>query len=185
MIKTAICIFTVLIFSTTQTLADSTKGAAMEKLEILINGQSITLKSPPVRKDGHWLVPLEAFSEQIGAKVEYPEGANMAAICGTGGDASGGELCVQLRFGDGAKGAFRLDGIAYAMPTAIVEPFGFQVHTPSTNRIEIVRGNGMVGIENAIGHLAPELTLPDLDGKPRRFSDFRGKKTLFYVWASW
>jgi hypothetical protein len=32
---------------------------------------------------------------------------------------------------------------------------------------------------------APSFTLPDLQGKPHRLSDFRGKKILLVTWASW
>lgn len=32
---------------------------------------------------------------------------------------------------------------------------------------------------------APNFTLPDLQGKPHRLSDFRGKKILLVTWASW
>jgi hypothetical protein len=32
---------------------------------------------------------------------------------------------------------------------------------------------------------APDFTLPDLQGKPHRLSDFRGKKILLVAWASW
>ena len=32
---------------------------------------------------------------------------------------------------------------------------------------------------------APDFTLPDLQGKPHRLSDFRGKKVLLVTWASW
>jgi hypothetical protein len=32
---------------------------------------------------------------------------------------------------------------------------------------------------------APDFTLPDLQGKPHRLSDFRGKKILLVTWASW
>lgn len=33
--------------------------------------------------------------------------------------------------------------------------------------------------------LAPDFTLPDLDGAPHRLSDYRGKKVLLYCWSSW
>jgi hypothetical protein len=32
---------------------------------------------------------------------------------------------------------------------------------------------------------APDFTLPDMQGKLRSFSDFRGKKVLLVTWASW
>jgi hypothetical protein len=32
---------------------------------------------------------------------------------------------------------------------------------------------------------APELRLPDLDGKLHALSDYRGRKVLLYSWASW
>ena len=152
---------------------------------ILIDNQPIELKSPPLLKDGKWLVPLESFSELISTKVEYPKGTDTAVICGIADTASGEELCVQLKFDNGTADAVWIDGIAYALPSAVVEPFGFRIHTPSPNRIEIVGGNRMIGKEISAGHLAPDFTLPDLNGKPRRLSDFQGKKTLLYLWASW
>ena len=35
------------------------------------------------------------------------------------------------------------------------------------------------------GSLAPEIEMPDKDGKPRRLSDLRGKVVLIDFWASW
>ena len=33
--------------------------------------------------------------------------------------------------------------------------------------------------------VAPNFTLPDLNGKPHTLADFRGKKVLLVTWASW
>jgi len=33
--------------------------------------------------------------------------------------------------------------------------------------------------------IAPDFTLPDLQGKPHSLSDFRGKKVMLITWASW
>lgn len=33
--------------------------------------------------------------------------------------------------------------------------------------------------------VAPDFTLPDLNGKPHSLADFRGKKVLLVTWASW
>ena len=35
------------------------------------------------------------------------------------------------------------------------------------------------------GLRAPDFTLPDIDGKPRRLSELRGKKVFLATWASW
>jgi hypothetical protein len=35
------------------------------------------------------------------------------------------------------------------------------------------------------GLQAPDFTLPDMDGKPRRLSELRGKKVFLATWASW
>jgi hypothetical protein len=35
------------------------------------------------------------------------------------------------------------------------------------------------------GLMAPDFTLPDIDGKPRRLSELRGKKVFLATWASW
>lgn len=38
----------------------------------------------------------------------------------------------------------------------------------------------------SIGHVPPVFTLPDLySGELVSLSDFRGKKTAFFMWASW
>lgn len=36
-----------------------------------------------------------------------------------------------------------------------------------------------------IGQPVPALSLPDLDGKPHRLSDYRGHRVLLNFWASW
>ena len=36
-----------------------------------------------------------------------------------------------------------------------------------------------------IGQLAPDFTLPTLDGGKVSLSDYRGKKVVVFMWASW
>ncbi|HZY33949.1 MAG TPA: TlpA disulfide reductase family protein [Rhodanobacter sp.] len=36
-----------------------------------------------------------------------------------------------------------------------------------------------------IGQPLPAISLPDLDGKPHRLSDYRGRRVLLNFWASW
>ncbi len=36
-----------------------------------------------------------------------------------------------------------------------------------------------------LGQVAPDFTLPDLEGNAVRFSDYRGHKTVLFIWAPW
>lgn len=142
-----------------------------QDFHISIDAQRLTFAAPPILKEGNWFVPLEPFAKRLDLKVEYPEGAKMVVLCG--GVVS--ELCVPLEFQDGEKGLVDVDGITYVQPARVVEPFGFEVYEVSANQLEVIQPM----------HLAPEFTLPDLEGTPKRLRDFRGKKTLLYVWGSW
>lgn len=42
---------------------------------------------------------------------------------------------------------------------------------------------GHFGLE--VGYLAPDFALPDLEGKVRRLSDFKGKVVLLNFWSTW
>ena len=142
-----------------------------ENFQISIDTERVVFTVPPIFKEGKWFVPLEHFAEQLCLKVEYPEGTKMAVLCG--GKAS--ELCVPLQFQDSEKGVVDIDGVNYVQPARVTEPFGFEIYEASANRLEVIHSM----------YLAPEFSLPDLEGTPRRLRDFRGKKTLLYVWGSW
>lgn len=155
------------------------ENMSREDFQITIDAQRVVFAAPPVLREGKWFVPLEPFAKQLGLKVEYPEGAKMAVLCGGGAS----ELCVPLEFQDIAlkatigshKGVVDIDGVTYVQPARVTEPFGFEIYEVSANRLEVIQPMD----------LAPEFTLPDLEGTPRRLRDFRGKKTLLYVWGSW
>jgi peroxiredoxin len=52
--------------------------------------------------------------------------------------------------------------------------------------VHVRGGKAAPGVRPEVGYLAPDFTLPDLDGKPVRLSDFRGKKAIFLnFWATW
>lgn len=36
-----------------------------------------------------------------------------------------------------------------------------------------------------VGEPIPDVVLPDLDGRLVRLSDYRGKRLLVFMWASW
>ena len=150
-----------------------TEGDDMKKedFQVSVDAQRIEFTKPAIFKDGAWLVPLEAFAKQLELKVEYPEGAEMVVLCG--GVES--ELCVPLQFQDGKEGAVDIDGVTYVQPVYLAKTFGFEIYEASANTLEIIQP----------AYLAPEFTLPDLEGNPRQLKEFRGKKTFLYVWGSW
>ena len=147
------------------------KNMNEKDFQISIDAQRVVFTEPPIFRDGEWFVPLEHFAKQLDLKVEYPEGTKMVVLCG--GVAS--ELCVPLEFRDDEKGAVEIGGMVYARPAHIAEPFGFEIYGVSANSLSVVQP----------AHLAPEFTLPDLEGTLKHLKDFRGKKTLLYVWGSW
>ncbi len=142
------------------------QAAPVKKLQISIDNQLVTFTSTPIFKNGTWLVPLESVCKHLGL-VEVPNGGDMVVICG--GES---ELCVPLQFGESA---FNIDGVTYTKIENITEPFGFEIYKASETQLEVVRPE----------QLAPKFTLPDIDNSPRRLQDFRGKKTLLYIWGSW
>ena len=163
MIKLTLITFVMLTFATV-----SLQAAPAKKLRVSMDNQLVTFTSPPLLKDGTWLVPLDSFCKQLGLKVEYPAGEKIAVICGNGKS----ELCVPLQFGENV---LKIEGIAYTEPVHVAEPFGFEIYHASVNRIAVIRPE----------QLAPEFTLPALDDTPKHLRDFRGKKTLLYIWGSW
>ena len=149
-------------------LATGLQASPTNSLSVSLDSKRITFTTSPILKDGVWLVPLETLCKQLGLKVESPDGADMVVICRDGES----ELCVPLQFG---KDAYDKDGITYAKLEDITVPFGYEIYRMSETELEIVRPE----------QLAPKFTLPDLDGKARHLEDFRGKKTLLYIWGSW
>ena len=139
--------------------------------QVSVDARRVTFTTPPIFKNGTWFVPLKPFAKQLELKVEYPEGSEMVVLCG--GVES--ELCVPLQFQDNKDGAVDIDGVTYVHPSHIAKVFGYEIYEASKNRLEVIHP----------ARLAPEFTLPDLEGNPKHLKEFRGKKTFLYVWGSW
>ncbi|MBI2167923.1 MAG: redoxin domain-containing protein [Actinobacteria bacterium] len=90
-----------------------------------------------------------------------------------------GEMCVPVR----DRGALLSDGLidlaalgqALHCPTVVDAEHGVvAMAEPAADRVSALESLN-----------APDVTLPDLDGKPVRLSDYAGKKKLLVAWASW
>lgn len=84
-----------------------------------------------------------------------------------------GGLCVPLPV-HGAAVTTDVLGDRLGMGVVHDERFGLWAVGPST-----VSGRALESVE------APDFTLPDLDGRPFRFSSLRGQKVVLVAWASW
>lgn len=142
-----------------------------DRFQISVAGEPVVFAAPPISKDGKRFVPLEPFAAALGLKVETPAGEDMAVLCG--GTAS--EICVPLRFGDSDNGVAMIEGVHYVEVERVTEPFGFAIYEGDGGRLEIIHPSDF----------APDFSLPDLEGVSRSIGEFRGKKTLLYVWGSW
>ena len=144
----------------------------MKELELRLDGARVDLE-PPVRlAGGELLVPVRGFSQAVGAEVEELDDGRLA-VCR-------GELCMPLA----GTELIEIEGEAYAPLEELAEVLGLDWRVAG----EILRvsraGDERIGLE--VGQAAPGFTLPDLHtGEPVSADDFRGKKAIFYMWASW
>lgn len=83
-----------------------------------------------------------------------------------------GEVCVPLREPQGERVDLRVLADALGMPLVASEAHGVWALGP-----ESLGGRALTTAE------APDVTLPDLDGKPFRLSSLKGRKILLYAWA--
>lgn len=122
--------------------------------------------------EGEVMVPVVAFCQflnqelEIAIKVEWPAGEQLLVLCLE-------QRCQPLLFRGRRKSALKFNGQVYA-------PFGQIIQLLDLpNRIEIRPKNW----ERTKRML--DLALINLEGKLIHLSQFKGKKTLLYVWASW
>ena len=143
--------------------------AAMQDMEVILDGRPIVL-NPAVRLDGDdvW-VPAQALGEVIGAEAKEVNG--QLALCK-------GDLCLPLTADE------CVDGDVYIALEDVAEPLGLSWQIEAQT-LRLTRG-GAVDTGLGIGKWPPEFTLPDLySGEPVSLSSYRGKKAVFYMWASW
>jgi len=151
----------------------SQEGLLVRVLKLHLDGRPAPLTPAPRLKDGEVLVPLHAFCKAVGAEAKALDGNGQLAVCK-------GDLCIPLKQAETVS----IGGITYAPLTAFGEPLGLRWRTEA-DALQVTSGaGGQVGL--GIGARPPDFTLPDLyTGGPVSLSDYRGRKAVFYVWASW
>lgn len=145
----------------------------MRVLKLHLDGRPVTLTPAPRLENGEVLVPLRAFCEGVGAEAKTLPGSEQVAVCK-------GDLCILLKQAETVS----IDGVAYVALSAFGESLGIRWQTEG-DTLRVTSGAGdRTGL--GIGDCPPDFTLPDLyTGEPVSLSDYRGRKAVFYMWASW
>ena len=158
------------LFVPSQTWGD----VGMEEVNIVMDGRATQLVATIA--EGEVLVPLDAFCALVGAEAKVLEGDGPLAVCRE-------ELCIPLNIGD-ARDTLVVAGTAFARLEAFGEPLGLSWEL--AGKTLRVTSDQSVDVGLGIGQVPPAFTLPDLfTGKPVSMHDYRGKKAVFYMWASW
>jgi hypothetical protein len=145
----------------------------MKKLTISIDG--IENGSGFLDEDERVLVPLDAFCDLIGAEVKNLDGLEMTAVCR-------GDLCIPLNAA-GAVDTMEVDGAQHLYLDVCADALSLDVSLEGGSAMVSTNGKEF-GLGS--GDTPPAFTLPDLfSGTPVSSSDYLGRKTVFYMWASW
>ena len=143
----------------------------MQCLELLIDGRSSVLAPGPRLEREKVLVPVHAFSAVLGAQVRVLVGSEQLAFCL-------GDLCVPI------LEEISLEGERFTPLAELAEALGLGWRLEG--QILQVRTDGDRDTGLGIGMHPPAFELPDLHtGEPVSLHDYKGKKAVFYMWASW
>ena len=141
----------------------------MEKFAVHIDGRATDIVA---KQQGEivWL-PASSFARAVGAEFKkMPEGGPWA-VCR-------GDLCIALEAGDlrAEDSWLTLEAVAEPLQLSfLIEGQALLV----TNGEKAERGLG-------VGQVPPAFELPDLyTGELVSSASFAGRKTFFYMWASW
>ena len=156
----------------------------METLTLVVDGEEVVLTQSPRRecsnsdsptRDGgdRVLVPVHAFSEALGAEAKDLNGNGSLAVCKAA-------LCIPLS----EEETVSIEGEVFAYLSAFGKELGLQWQLADATLT--VRTEGRVATGLAVGSRPPVFELPDLlTGSTVSSADYVGKKTVFFVWASW
>jgi hypothetical protein len=147
---------------------------AMEDLVLQLDGKSVVTDPGPRRDGDHILVPLLSFAKAVGAEAKVLEVNGPLAVCRD-------DLCIPLNDGS----TIEIDDIVFARLAAFGEPLGLSWEVGG-DTLRVKRSGSLKKSGVGIGDRPPEFSLPDLyTGTPVSLQEYRGRKTVFYMWASW
>jgi|GEM_PF-746262 hypothetical protein len=150
--------------------------ATMKDLVFQLDGQAVAMQPGPRLDGDQILVPLNRFAEAVGAEAKVLENGGPLAVCRD-------DLCIPLNGTDSST--VEIEQVLYARLGAFGEPLGLRWEV-SADTLRVRSSSTQVQAGLGIGDMPPAFSLPDLyTGRPVSNSDYKGKKTVFYMWASW
>ncbi len=153
--------------------AGAEKEKAMEAIALIVDGQQVAVTPSPRRDGDRVLVPLAAFAETVGAEAKELDGNGRVGICRD-------DLCIPLEAGDRRT----VDGNDFAYLSSFGEALGLHWTLGDDTLRVAQRASTARGL--AVGTRPPVFQLPDLATEELVSSDaYVGRKTVFYMWASW
>ena len=148
----------------------------MEELVLQLNGEPLAFHPAPVLDDKRILVPLHRFTEAVGAEAKVLENDGPLVVCRE-------DLCIPLNGGEDST--LEIGGVLYGNLAAFGGPLGLHWEV-SMDTLKVHTSGSQEKAGLGIGDLPPVFELPDLyTGEPVSPIAYRGKKTVFYMWASW
>jgi hypothetical protein len=143
-------------------------------LKLYIDSEPASLAPAPMLKNGDVLVPLHAFSKAVEAEVKALESTGKFAVCK-------GDLCIPI---DDNANIVSIEDIVYVPLSAFADVLGLSWKIE--NNILLVTSSAAEHTGLGIGDHPPDFTLPDsYTGELVSLKDYRGKKAVFFMWASW
>ena len=144
-------------------------------LKLYIDNRLVSLVPEPRLKKGDALVPLHAFSKTVGAEVKNIDDSGGLTICK-------GDICIPIDVSN--TNIVSINDVIYAPIATFAEPLGLRWQMKDDALRVTSSAAEHIGL--SIGDRPPDFTLPDLyTGESVSLKDYYGKKTVFFMWASW
>ncbi len=149
------------------------EGTPMKRdLRLVLDGEPSSLAAIAVGECV--LVPADGFADAVGAEVKRLTPDGLLTFCL-------GDLCIPL---DGE--AEKVEGTLHVPLATIAEPLGLRWSVSGGSLVVRRTEAGGQAVGFGVGDVAPDVRLPELlSGNLVSLSDYRGRKAVFYAWASW
>ena len=145
---------------------------SVAELTVFIDGRAAEFDARVI--DGAPWVAAEGFAHALDIEFKRLD-AGPWAVCR-------GDLCIALEDRDWRE----VDGAKWLALAAVAEPL--QLSYAVADGVLRLSNDAVAGADNgfAIGQVPPAFSLPDLyTGELVSSASYRGKKTFFFMWASW